>query len=628
MKKKTKITIILIGILLLALIIGLVIFIKKKNETIEEDTVIFTDFLVERCIRKELSKGWDEPISYEELESITSLVISNSYDPTFSVYSNLGKNAIGYSGYIDLSDLKYLTNLEELKIDAYDGADMIVNVESIANCTKLKELAIPCGHQEYSYESMNLIGYKHWIDIFAKLPELEKVDFGMYVDEHMKEVILSKSDAKNVEFYEGKKISTDYGERSTYLYYQSAVKSGRGLIFTIEEDADYNDAWDHSYKGSDYIYEAYTSMHFNAGTEGIFPAIVAGDQSDLVDKLDKLDSDTEDIIVILNGGDEFDFSVFDRFENLVTLTVYNKDFRFETESIYNPETMQQEINSKEYIGMQPINVDKLSSHKNLQVLNLSGFIGDLSGVSSIKKLRELGIINCIVDNTDFIGNLKNVKELTLSLTADVNDDIDDLTKELDSQVCKLSGLKYYYDQNFGYSCEYENISNMSGLESLLIVGGSEELYLENVVKSDSIENLYIDSNCLNENINKIHFNDMDKLKNLVINSISTNFIKSIDIEKLAEIPTLVSVSLPCMVSCEDVLTPELAEKIVSSDNISAFVFHYEKSLINMYIDDADIEYIKTLYNAGIEDGIFRAWAHSKWTVGDDVSIDDFVEYKK
>ena len=95
----------------------------ESSDTEEDELIEFSDFLVERCVRKQLGKDWDEDITVGDVESITNLTISSIYDPTFSANDFISHyrkyDGVSYLGYIDLIDLKYFKNLKELKLDTY-----------------------------------------------------------------------------------------------------------------------------------------------------------------------------------------------------------------------------------------------------------------------------------------------------------------------------------------------------------------------------------------------------------------------------------------------------------------------------------------------------------------------------
>ena len=77
--------------------------------------------------------------------------------------------------YVDLSDLRYLTGLTSLKIDNDPTFDVLVNLDAIGNCKKLKYLEFndpsttinTCWDWKYSFKDYN--------SIIEKLPDLEEI---------------------------------------------------------------------------------------------------------------------------------------------------------------------------------------------------------------------------------------------------------------------------------------------------------------------------------------------------------------------------------------------------------------------------------------------------------------------
>ena len=539
---------------------------SNDNNNIDEG-IKFSDFLVERCVRQHLNKKWNEPILISELENMTSLVIDNEYDPTFM--SSMDKfNEMNYAGYIDLTDLKYFTNLEELKIDAYDGVDTVVNIESIMNCKKLKSISIPCSQTNGSdYNSLNRLGYKYLADIFAELPELEYADLGFYVDEHIKEVILSKTDNKDVTFYDGPEVKSNgmgYYKRHCYGY---VIKSNN-MYNVIDSASAYSESWKYEYKG---MGNAYLE---NARTETgltIFTALEVDSQAELVDKLSVVDKDIEDLIIIFTSCGEVDFSVFESFENLVTLTIYNKDFGREYESVWNEEESIFDDVPVGVKGIEAINIDKLTSNKNLQVINLGGFIGDLSDINKLKNLRELSIIDSQIENVDFISDLQNVKELILEIRAIDLDNASEIAEKLDEEVCSMDGLKMYRNQNsLGEEVKYyENIENMKSLESLYEYNGYISS-VTNIMDSDSIKNLKLRYSSGDPMIDNVSFADMNNLENLMIVGYVTD---GYNYENILQASNLISVMAPNIreeEGMEEIYTTELSNKVKEHGKISAY----------------------------------------------------------
>ena len=586
---------------------------KPENDVIDEPSskkeVGFSDFLVERCVRKELNKNWDESITVEELETITSLVIDSSYDPTFMSGLEVPRE-LDNASYIDLIDIKYLTNLEELMIDAYDGTDTVVNVESIKNCKKLKKISIPCAQSvNGATKSLNRLGYSYWADIIAELPNLEYIDLGMYLDEHMKEVVLAKAANKDIEIYEGPlRGGRDAG---IYKEFSSGYRITHSMCYPVSDPSQYAKEWTHEYMG---IGNAYIK-NFNTITRKleVFPYIQVENQAELVNALKAIDKDIEDIIIVINNPCEVDFSIFEEFDNLVSLTVYNKGFSREKEEVWNEEVGVLEYILGEALGTKAVNLDKLASLKNLQVINFGGFIGDLSDMAKLSKLREVSIVDSCIDSVDFIGELKQCKELTLGLIC-YDDELEkQLDKKLDEEVCSLSELKMYRDQNnLSEEIEYfSNIENMKSLETLFTyLNDDQEKSLVNISDSVSLKNLRLYYRVNEATIYNVSFDKMKSLETLHIDG----FVRGeYDFENILKVENLVSVRLPLVIdeeTMDNIYTSKTVNMIKNHGKISAFCFSVERAYAEIAYNGVDRNNIKELYELGIEDGIYRQWAYT------------------
>lgn len=126
--------------------------------------VEFEDFLVERCVREALGKGWDEDVTEEELSSMRKLTLSWEKDITFGFdFVRFNKAC---SGYVNLADLKYLTGLEELQLDFYPKSTVLENMDVIVNCGKLRSLSMPLLLRGYNYANgYTGKGYRYLKDI-------------------------------------------------------------------------------------------------------------------------------------------------------------------------------------------------------------------------------------------------------------------------------------------------------------------------------------------------------------------------------------------------------------------------------------------------------------------------------
>lgn len=577
---------------------------KDENKPVE-----FTDFTVERCVRKQLGKGWDEEITTKELETITMLCISSMYDPTFCSPYTMANGAT-YLGYLDLSDLKYLTNLEVLKLDTYGYQDNIVNLETITECKKLEKLYFPADSFATSF-SINPLGYKYLNDIISELPNLKFLDLGMYFDEHMEEFVLSEIDNKDLEIY--------YGDIDEDYYYKTQHVSSFRQVSLISKDdmfnVNYEQAWDYEYKSIKDKIENY-GIYID-----VFPAIYADNMEDLRRELEQISDTAEDIIIVYKGLDEIDFNLFDRFPNLVTLSIFATEFGVDL--YYNETTELYEYNG--YKGAKAVNLDSLSENKDLQVLNLGGFIGDLSDISKIQNLRELYIKECAIDSVDFIGEMDTIKELLIGIWNREN--ADEIYIKLDEQVSKLKNLKCYIDfraKAVEDANLYENINDMESLETLIVYDAS---FLYNIVNSKNIKNLLV---CSQNGCEKISFAEMDNLESLVLYGIGDNCVTEIDYNSIIELPNIKSVVYPYSVllneSYKDIFNGDLAQKISNNENISAFTTIIERQYEYQLIRNMDIDFVKQLYEAGVDDGICQQYIENGWKSGNNYSYDDYYEY--
>lgn len=586
--------------------------IDKNDENDGNEIVEFKDFLVERCVRKELNYDWDEDITQKELEGITSLCISSMYDPTFSESRNTISELM-YRGYIDLCDLKYLKNLEELRIDAFINSDSIVNLDSVTECKKLKKVYIPCSLE--SINSINPLGYKYWQNIVSELPELEYLDLGLYFDEHMKEVVLSKTNKKDIEFYSGPKGDWRNNDVETF-FYQTYTPQDYSEIRMIYEDkmetiSNYEEAWDFEYKS---IIDRIESIRSTNCVGWLFPTIYADNMLELETELENLSENTEDIIIVYDSKDEFDFSVFEKFSNLVTLTVFATEF--EQEKYVDSGTFT--IVEGDYVGTSAINLSSLSNNEKLQVLNLAGFVGDISDITQIQNLRELSIVMCAMDSVEFISELTSVNELVLELFTDGSEE--EFYSNIDNEVSTLRGLRCYVDDNYNAPDNidsYRNINDMESLETLFIV---HDCFLNNIVQSKTIKNLHVSFGM--KELNNLSFEQMKNLEVLVLSGGS-----DVNYSSIIELPNIKSVVYPSSMAKNsghvDVLTYDLAQKIEENDNISSFKMNVSSDFGYLYNSETDREFIWKLYEAGVDEGIFQRYIRGGWGGNVELTFDDF-----
>ena len=133
----------------------------------------FRDPLVERCVREALGKSAKDVLTKKDCASLKELKIDCNKS-TGLVWDSL-RLTFQRGNYVDLSDLRYLTGLTSLKIDNDPTFDVLVNLDAIGNCKKLKYLEFndpsttinTCWDWKYSFKDYN--------SIIEKLPDLEEI---------------------------------------------------------------------------------------------------------------------------------------------------------------------------------------------------------------------------------------------------------------------------------------------------------------------------------------------------------------------------------------------------------------------------------------------------------------------
>ncbi|MGN0318580.1 MAG: leucine-rich repeat domain-containing protein [Lachnospira sp.] len=533
----------------------------------EDDEIHFSDFLVERCVRKTLNKSWDDKVTKADAASITSLVISPIYDPTLGMNFGAGISRLNfYEGYIDLCDLRYLTGLEILKIDNLVDYDMVVNVDSITNCKNLKRIYMqwnPTSHNLYSGAGY---GYRYWADIISELPALEYMDLGIYVDSHMKQIMLSKSSNKQITFFNGnndcyaqKVLNTDY-----WRFY-NPIK--------ITDIANYTSAMKYQYYGN----------NDDTDVRAYIPLLKISSEDELNNTIDTLSEDTEDLSLVLwKGCSEFDFSLLSKFKNLTTLTIAK-------EGAYIYYTGGR--TGYEYVEMK--NTDKLAELPYLQAVNLCACKGDISYIQNVTNLRELTLYACNVTGIKAIGKTKRLTELRLFQT-----DCENIKNELSSED------------------EY----NLDNLKLFKVNGKPEQItsYLEALECMPKLQTI-----CSSMDISDLSMlNKCTKLENIRIEGISADYVYDLkDIASLTELKTICIPYSQATNISEIINNPKLVSVVIPNGHkgmtgtelnalLQSAAANNKLSMISLILTDYynsenlakfNKETVKKLYDNGISD---------------------------
>lgn len=528
------------------------------EQTKDDEEIQFSDFLVERCVRKTLNKSWDDKITKSEVAEIKSLLIDPVYNPSIGINFKGSPLCYGfYEGYIDLVDLKYLTGLEILKIDNLFEYDRVVNVDSIANCKKLKKLYMQCNPGARSPNGDIGYGYRYWADIISELPDLEYIDLGMYVTSHMKDIMLSKTSNKDITIYNG--YNNRYGKQSWSAY------SANPMVLTDIEH--YEGTMKYEYNGSDIELN-----EENISKLGKVPMLKINSYEELHRAVNSLSDTTEDLCIRLwEECTEFDCAMLAKFKNLCTLTITKAGSFFWRQSKVEP------------VGLK--NIDMLAGIPHLQVINLGLCKGDISGLQNVKKLRELSLVGCEVTGYASLGKAEKLTELKVLWSGR-----DNFSSELSKEGSCLKNLKYYYCYCPEEVVEAQYMPNLQTLSAATYI---DDL---SVLKDYSeLENLKIDYN-----------GEYDLSKITSLNKLETICIRGriVNATEILKLPNIVSVVLPDAkgkMNSEE--TDMLLREAASSDKLSMLQILEEWGMY--YWAESYKESFRSLYDKGINDGFLQ-----------------------
>lgn len=336
----------------------------QAEEATSVHNVKFEDFLVERCVREALGKGWDEDVTEEELSSMRKLTLSWEKDITLGLDFVSFNRA--YSGYVNLADLKYLTGLEELQLDFYPKSTVLENMDVIVNCGKLRSLSMPLLLRGYNYANGYMgKGYHYLKDIFAQLPVLEKVDFGVAVPGQLQELLQPGESEREIVFTKGEENNFDWGMIWTDICYgpNENIMTERGIsVISLEE-----------------------LMHMAEMKKGAERG-----------KYEEASLQLEDVVILVGKGESFDCEMLADFKNIKTLAIFGK----------SPVAIQSPTS-------QVIHLEALAEIPDLGSLSLYNVETDLAGLAEYSNLRELYLTFCNNKETFGLQRLPLLRELSI-----------------------------------------------------------------------------------------------------------------------------------------------------------------------------------------------------------------------
>ena len=431
----------------------------ESEDSSEKDSksqdVEFEDFLVERCVREALGKSWDEKVTKKELSSLKELTISWKKDITLvpNFYSAIPNGV--YAGYVNLADLKYLTGLEDLTLDLGGQNTAFENMDAIADCRQLKSLTMPLPMRSHS-DSSGYIGkgYSYLKDIFAQLPELEVVDFGVSVPEPLQKLLQPAKSGRKIDFVESENNFQEVVlNRGAGQYMQQIEEDEDILVLTSEE------------------------------------LMSAESEKDGYEKY-------EDVFIYVESGEIFDCEALADFRNIKTLVICeNRGFIYEAAQVIHPEALSALPNLCS-LSLYHVQVDfEGCEFPNLRELYLS--VCELKGslcTLELPRLRELSLYGnkgeIYVPGSDLWSNLQNLHYLRGSVTLEECESLADILADMKGKLKLETLVLDPRGSNEDFVDILSQITKNLELKSLYwdSVDYSSTLDLEQIKCNDSLEN--------------------------------------------------------------------------------------------------------------------------------------------
>ena len=595
------------------------------------EKVEFESFLIERCVRKTLGKGWDEDVTTSDLAKIKELVIQEVYNPAIIAEFTIGTQGDDeetggrktiYEGelsnftYIDLSDLKYFVNLEVLKIDNINTDSMIANIDAITNCKELKELYLLYNFSGDSPKNFGGVGYLYWAGIIAELPKLKVVDFSTYLDSKAQANLLSKTSNKDIQI-----VQHDMETVGRVYWRHTAVAN---YMKYIDDAKAYKSAWNHDYRGL----EKTSQLVYKSDADGVFPYLEAKSEAEVEALLSSLDADTEDIIIKLDKTIEsIDLNLFSRFEKLVTLTVINESTSRVLIETWNEELGCYTYEVKEYEMPTIVNSSALKSNKNLKSISLVGLDGDFTGITEITDLRELYMSGCVVGSCDYAK--LNKLNTFVSLNFGTNNEIYNLKNAKSVKMFMIS-MEQISDI----------IDGMNKLETLIVVNGGMDVKWSEI-NTPSLKNLFINQTKSAYRLDDEALTNIKEIDNLAILKMKfTNdegmMIHMLNPAILLDKESLYSIVIPyCNVFGQthegvydkrQYVSANLAEQVKNKSNLSQFIIE-DMRIENQYMDSSYLSNVYDLrvYEAGVYTGFVDKYTMGRQIGGGTSSVDACIE---
>lgn len=460
--------------------------------------VEFEDPLVERCVRKELGKEADEPITVKECASVEYLLIDCDLEFSYITYYT-NASGIGNANYVDLCDLKYMTGLKELVIDNELARDMLVNLDALKKCSKLEKLTMKYNAMNNTYYGTIPMGYKYLADIIDELPKLTYINIGYPVAKGHQEMLVGNN--------EKLKFEDDFSENA---FINIVANSSEFLV---------NEA-----KGTDEYFKYWTYAYNENEKQKQACKFVVSNQKEFDSLLESLPKDTEDIHIEYTGNESLDIKGLKKFEKLKTLSVLK-------------EILILKLMTERHVdcAVELKNLDVLANNKELYSLSLSGINVNCDDMAVLTQIQEVGLHNCVFDNPEFLVKLPELSELVVNYNY-----CEDLQSYILDNGEKFKKLKYLRLLSREES-DYKGIELYPNLESLVIGFANGVEKVDYISKCSNLKYLFFETK--EEKIDISSLADIKTLKYLYIDALGD--LEELEgVEKIVSKSGIVSVVLP------------------------------------------------------------------------------------
>lgn len=556
----------------------------QSGEDVPVHKVEFVDFLVERCVREALGKEWDEDVTEEELSSLRELTISWEKDITLGLdFVNFNR---AYIVYVNLADLKYLTDLEELQLDFYPKNTVLENMDTVVNCRQLRSLSIPLQLRGYNYANGYMgKGYRYLKDIFAQLPALERVDFGVTVPGQLQELLQPDEPGKKIVFAENEENIFDWmmiwdDGHNKWPANENAIAEKGVAVISLED-----------------------LMHAAEMMEG-------AEREEYEEVVRQL----EDLIVLVGKGESFDCEILVEFKNIKTLVIVGMS----SVAIQPP-------------ASQVVHLETLAELPCLGALSLYNVETDLAGLAEYPSLRELCLTFCNSQETFGLQRLPLLRELSIIGISDkkgMHVSWPELWENM-PELCYFNG--YFVGVDSGSIPDiFADGKEMAKLETLVLgcTGGLSEEAFMNDILSQIPEELSLKTLFLNMSYERGTIN----LERVKCDGSLENFFCNSQAEHLAEFMD----THPGLVAVRVTNTPEMLDEdsvaVYCNDIINAAVKSPNLSMLDMWwwmrgTFSGEAAYLNSvrgfvdlmsLYEAGIYDDTLQAGAFAR-----DMNVEDY-----